>query len=523
MTENRSVTVTFAAPLTVQLEGEPAARRTIAGLAVPFGVPSGPAQDGERYLFTGPPANAGDLVDVVRGHDDDHVIGRLAAPLAATDAGLAATARIFGTSRGDDALVEATEGVLTGFSLSTEVAEFTTDPDTGVRTVGSWSARHLGVVRRPAFEQSAGLQVAASAHTDERTPTMTTTEAAPATYVQQLPTIAELAAEVTKALNLEQQHPTHPLAQFAREADYLHAVWDAPAEERARLRAAFAIADQTTTDNPGVIPPGWRSDIKMALLSDRPAIDGTGGSQSLPDAGMDVNWPYFNGDLLSIIAKQAAEKTVLSGPKISILKAGAAIETAGVVTDISYQLLLRSSPAYLEAYMAIVRAAWSQYTERVYEDALEAAATDSGVVIDPTDPDAFAGALFTLSRKVKRATGRGATVVGVASDVFDALGQNGTKLPNPNYGTQNVSGTSSASELRINLNGLDITEWPYLDAGNVIATNSLAARFSETGALTASSEDVTKLGRDVAVWGMYVPAEVYFPAGVQLAGAAVTP
>jgi hypothetical protein len=32
--------------------------------------------------------------------------------------------------------------------------------------------------------------------------------------------------------------------------------------------------------------------------------------------------------------------------------------------------------------------------------------------------------------------------------------------------------------------------------------------------MIATQDQVTKLGQEVATWGMYVPAEVYFPAGV---------
>src|SRR4029077_2741706 len=163
-----------------------------------------------------------------------------------------------------------------------------------------------------------------------------------------LPTIAELAAEVSTHLEAAKSEPRHPLAGFATENDWTAAFMAADAagdvDRQRTLVAAFAVADQITTDNPGVIPPGWRTDIKMNLDARRPAIAGVG-SIGLPPAGMDSNWPYYAGDLDAIIALQAGEKTDLAGPKISILRASAPIHTAGVVTDISYQLLMRSSPS----------------------------------------------------------------------------------------------------------------------------------------------------------------------------------
>jgi hypothetical protein len=513
------VDVTFTAPLRVDLEaGEAPARRTITGMALPFGTPSAHPDSiaGARWQFNGPPANPDELVDVVRGHDPAAVAGRLAAPWQATETGMPGAARIFATTLGNDVLVEATEGVLTGFSVAAEVDAFT-EGDDGVRQVaaGAYQIRHLGLVRNAAFTEAIGLTVAASAHTGGSMPE-TATETAPAEVVP-LPTIAELAAEVSTHLDAARSEPRHPLAAFATENDWTAALMAADAagdvERQRTLVAAFAVADQITTDNPGVIPPGWRTDIKMNLDARRPAIRALG-SIGLPPAGMDSNWPYFNGSLDNIIAVQAAEKTDLSGPKISILKASAPIHTAGVVTDISYQLLMRSSPSYLTAYLSICRAAWARYTERVFELALVAGGTASTAAA-PTDAASFAATLFHMSSEVEDATGAPASAVGVAPDLWMALGGLTTSLPNPAYGTQNSSGTSSASTLRINVNGLEVDRWPFLAAGTLVATNDSAAKFPETGAMVADSENVVKLGRDVATWGMYEDAEIYFPAGVR--------
>jgi len=64
------------------------------------------------------------------------------------------------------------------------------------------------------------------------------------------------------------------------------------------------------------------------------------------------------------------------------------------------------------------------------------------------------------------------------------------------------------------VDGLSPKRAPFLPAGTVIVSNGSAAKFAEQGPMIATEEDVTKLGRNVATWGMYVPSEVYFPAGV---------
>lgn len=344
----------------------------------------------------------------------------------------------------------------------------------------------------------------------------------PPAPVVELPTIAELAAQtapvVAELLAEIDRTNRHPLATFATFGEFAAAVMHADPEDALRLQAAFVV-DQVTTDNPGVIPPGWRTDVKMNLDARRPAITATGGPIGLPDAGMDANWPYFEGDLDAIIAEQLAEKTEITGPKISILKATEPIHTAGAISDISYQLLLRSSPSYLDAYLRILQAAWARYTEAKFETRLFADATPSGAAT-PATADAIRGALFAASAQVEDATGSPATAVGVAADLWPVWGGL-PGLHNPAYGTNNAAGTASASTLQININGLQITRWPFLPAGGVVVTNGEAAKFAEYGPQVANHEDVRKLGRDVGVWGMYEEAEIYFPAGVVKLAAAV--
>jgi hypothetical protein len=494
--------------------------RTFAGLAVPFGVASGVSQDGHRYRFSTPPENADELVDVVQEHDTDALVGRLAAPWSAAKTGLSAVARIFTTTRGNDVMVEATEGARTGFSVGARISRFT-EADDGVRDVAAWTADHLGVVRRPAFSQTRGFAITCSAATTttpapKEHPAMETTELPTVAELAEkvkaelaMPTVAELAEKVREILKTDEDH--HPLAAFGSFREF--AAGDP--DKREALQTAFAIPDQITGNNPGVIQPGWRTEIKMRLDARRPAIEGTGGSISLPDSGMDVNWPFFDGDLDTIVAQQLDQKSELSGVRIDIEKGSASIKTAGTVSDISYQLLMRSSPDYLAAYLRIVMAAWARYTEAKYEAALLAQGTEVGVLPSLATAAGVRAALFAASADVEDATGAPASLVLVDRATFITLG-GVNDLYNGKYGTQNASGTSDASSLTIEVNGLQVKRAPFFPASTMVVTNSDAAKFPETGPRVATEEDVSKLGRDVAVWGMYADAEVYFPAGVRV-------
>lgn len=506
--------------------------RTGTGLAVPFGVPSAPSYgDGKRYRFTGPPRNADDLVDVVREHDDDALVGRLAAPFDTGDAGLFGTARFFDTTAGRDAYTEAKEGVRRGFSIGATIHQFTEALD-GVRDVTSYDIAHLGIVRRPAFD-GAGILFSASAHTTQKeAPTMPEIDVATlaaqvvetptikdlADKVAAFPTVAELSEKVAEHLDLDKA-PAHPLAAFSTASEFyasfqkaINAGDDDTAET---LRAAFAVPDQTTTKNPGVMPPGWRTDIKARIDKRTPAIRAFG-SIGLPPTGMSVDWPYLDPtlDIDGIIRQQMSEKSELQGAEIKIMKGSQAIKTAGAVSDISYQLLMRSSPSYLAAHNEILLAAWARYLEAKFEAQLIAAATDTGETAPVTTTELRAR-LFERSAEVEDATGSPADVVLVSTELWTAYGAL-ADLPNPKYGTQNVAGTASASTLQIDVNGLKVERAPFFPAGTMLVGSSEAAKASNSGAQIATQEDVRKLGRDVAVWGMYTDGEVYFPAGLRL-------
>ena len=96
--------------------------------------------------------------------------------------------------------------------------------------------------------------------------------------------------------------------------------------------------------------------------------------------------------------------------------------------------------------------------------------------------------------------------------MFDALGGNAALWP-AQYGTVNTDGTADAASLRVNVSGLPVVNLTSLTAGTAYATNDTAVRMHGTGPMVATQDDVSKLGTNVAVWGMLAPI-IYAPAGV---------
>jgi len=228
---------------------------------------------------------------------------------------------------------------------------------------------------------------------------------------------------------------------------------------------------------------------------------------------MDVHWPYYDGDLTTIVGEQVAEKTEIVSVLVSFKRGQATLKTYAGGSDVSYQLQRRSSPSYMTLYDRILQIAYGITTENAFVDALVAGAGHT-LVLDPATANAAAirAFLFGASAHVRTVTGAPASVVLVSSDVFLAWGSLEDLMPAA-YGTQNVSGTSSASTLAINVSGLNIVEAPMAPAGTVLVTNEEAAAWLEEGPFLATSEDVSKLGTDVAIWGMGAPG-LFLPEAI---------
>jgi len=331
---------------------------------------------------------------------------------------------------------------------------------------------------------------------------------------------ARIEAEVRRALGRALTRPlVHPLARFDSAYEFFAAARaDGDGELATHFAEAYhvrALADQVTTNNPGVIPPGWLNEVFGIIDMGRPVVSAIG-TRPLPAAGMEIDWPYFAGDLHALVGEQLTQKTEITSVRVDLLKASVPLKTYAGGSDISWQLIRRSQPSYREAYIRIMTAAYGVVTDNVVSDALPAVAGSGHVEFDWTasDPNgtALRGAIFEASSKVQVATGRPASVVLAASDVFLAFGSMPMLVPST-YGTQNVAGTATASTLDVSVSGLRVVLAPDLQAGTAVVTNSMAAAWFEDGPMAVSAQDVAKLGENVAVWGMGAFAAL-IPAGI---------
>lgn len=274
------------------------------------------------------------------------------------------------------------------------------------------------------------------------------------------------------------------------------------------------VADQITTNNAGVVPPAWLTDVKGIVDLGRPTINALGGAQPLPPEGMEIDWPYVSSSN-TVIGVQSTQKSEVTSARVDIGKGSAAIGTYAGVSDISVQLLKRSRPSYRAAYDRIMLAAWAAVVDNAFADAIDSAGTAATYAWDAdTTGQNLKDAIFAASVQVETATGLPATVVLCATDVYSQLGRLSQIVPaSPPGNPSNASGTLDARTLSVNVAGLPLVHSRGLATGRVIVTNSMAAQWFEDGPFAMTADDASLLGTDVA-WYSFGATATFIAAGI---------
>ena len=271
---------------------------------------------------------------------------------------------------------------------------------------------------------------------------------------------------------------------------------------------ARVLADNLTSESPGVMTPGVLQDVKGIVQHARPAI-GAFGTEALAPTGMTVEYPYVTVDLSTLVAAQSAEKAEIESVDVPILKGSAAITTYAGGGDNAIQLVRRSSPDYLAAQERLYLSAYALTTDAAFVTALEAGATGTEVIVWTTaDLAAMQTAALSASTNVQLATGAPAEFVLAAKDTYLAIGSLMTPQP-----IVNAIGTATARTLQVTLSGLPVYYSPNVTSDTAIISNSIAASWHESGPEFIDQLDVAKLGIDRAVWGLGASA-LYTPTGI---------
>jgi len=460
---------------------------TIEGMAVPYSTPT--KVGGVSEQFAPASFNPADVLGRSLNWRHGDPVGVITSAENRAN-GLFITADVLDTAQGRDAATLTRAGAVKGLSVGFQPI---TSRWNQARTAVTHTAAQffeVSLTHMPAYA-TAGI----SSIREEEKVSETTIEETP--VVSEDTAAREAIATLRETVNaLEARshvtEPVHPFAQYRSLGEYRLACMTGT-----ETRALF---DQVTDDNPGVLPPIWSQIVRGIFDLGRPTITAFG-VMAAGTTGTTFNWPYWDGDLMDIVAEQVDEKDEVNSVQISLLKGTATLKTYAAGSDISYQLLQRSSPSYVDAHTRIMLNSYVQVTDLAFVAAVYAARTVQAYDLSgDTDGSKFRAGVFEASVAVQTATGMPAEFVLVSPDIFVTIGGWSTFFPS-NYGTYNVSGTAQSNTLGVSVSGLPVILDRNIGGNTILVSNREAAKWIEDGPRIAQNENAAQLGRDVAVYG----------------------
>jgi HK97 family phage prohead protease len=332
-------------------------------------------------------------------HDAKKPIGRMVSYREDED-GMYATFKISNTTRGTDALIEASEQLRSGLSVGVEVIDG--KRENGVYRVLKSKMEETSLVQAAAFKSAEVLSVAASE--DDAAKEITTQNESEA-VVEDTTNAVAVAPEV-EAPAVEASRPTvtapiyaKPRLEFTK-AKYLENTLRAKFLGDEDAAMYVRAADNETTTAPGMVPTRQLTEVINPLSNaDRPYVDAISRG-TLPDAGMTFEIPKITAvpTVDQIDENQAIADSQLTASYLSVSVKpfkGRAITTV--------ELIDRSSPVFFDELVRQMEFAYAKETDGFVQQGLA-----SGGVLNATptteDKDGLLTFISTAAAAIYKGT-----------------------------------------------------------------------------------------------------------------------
>jgi len=434
-----------------------------------------------------------------------HAVGRSSKVWDAED-GQHANFRVARTSGGDDLLALAEDGIVRGVSI-----EFRTVPGgskkvrRGSRSVTVHTKAQLtgaSMTYRPAYGDMAavlavrsqeevtvteGTSELVAAEPVDLTPILTRMDAGFASFADRIAAIEESTRRDIVIPNGSGSTP--PIGK----GQWFKTVLGALTGEVIPSEQMRVMADLITSDNLGVVPEAFLSEIIGIIDASRPFLGSTRRIPT-PASGMTLNVPTLVTRPTAGI--QVNEKDDIESTETSIVATGFDAVTIAGGGDISIQLLKRSDPSYLDLYLQLLAEAISENAEAEAIAALLAAGVTPGT--GTLDPDnLLIGEAWTNAT----AEHQRADTIWLSSEamaLFIDAKASGTNAPLYSNLFANITVGNGAGGT---ISGLRPVYVPALDATatDVLIGPSRGFAWAEDGAFTLQVDVPSKAGRDVAL------------------------
>ena len=415
-------------------------------------------------------------VKLLLEHDRTRPIGKMISHSATQD-GIEATFKIANTMSGEDALIEATEGLRDGFSVGAMINEWSND--NGVMRITSASLEEVSLVTDPAIDSARVSEVAASENEAPKE------DSEPATAEPDKPTEGEQVSDTTapapaveeavEAAKVEAAAPkpafyTAPRYEFTK-AKYLEASVRAKVLGDEASRQYVQAADDTTSNNAGLIPTRQLTEVINPLSNAvRPALDSIS-TGVLPDAGMSFEIPKITA-VPTAEDENEGDAIVETGMTNSFVTVNVNKYAGG--QTFSVELLDRSSPLFFDILVEEMEKAYLKATEVAIIAGLVAGGTDGGNrTLDADGVNAFVADGAVSIYGATLATPSNILVTPAQWGNLMKIDDNGRPIYNSLIGNSNQAGNLNATSVTGNLLGLNLRVSTNLATADTDGDNSL--------------------------------------------------
>ena len=444
-------------------------RREISGKIVPMGTGEIGQTNLGAYTFAAGSIEIADptKIKLLSQHDMKKPVGRMTSAEVRED-GIYATFKLSRSSGGNDALVMAQEGLVSGLSIGAEIISSKPSRD-GYTVVTAAKLKEVSLVTEAAFKSAEVLEIAAEEVTPAETPT-TESETAP---VEESTTPAVEATPV-EAAAVEAARPTVQAMMYTTprievtKRNYLENTLKANLfgddESRQWLRAA----DNDQTTGAGFIPTPQSTQLLNFLSNaDRPMIDSVSRG-TMPEFGKTFELPKITEvPLVDQIDENApVTESQLEASFITVTKKsfkGRAITTL--------ELLTNSTPAFLDELLVQMEYAYAKDTEEFVTTAIQGAGTLNATA-QANSADGLLKYVSSAAAAVYSASlGFGRNMVVTPEQWANIMSYNDNGRPiyiaaNP----QNNAGVLSPTSIRGSVAGLDLRVSRYMKGSGGVGT-----------------------------------------------------
>jgi HK97 family phage prohead protease len=365
-------------------DGQP--RRTISGIAVPYGVDATVSDGTTVRVLEGALPIDGKAPRLFMNHDSSSAIG-LVVSRESTPDGMLFTAKISDTVQGNEAMTLMKDGVLDSVSIGITPTSFAYD-EAGVMEIKAATWTELSIVAVPAFQGAQITEIAASIHHEDET--TDNNEIQEPTEETTMSEVTEVVAAVeasipTPLFASAKREPRLPsagefVAAMHKGGEYAASAQRVFADYRAYNKSPLeaAAGDNVLSNDAGIVPVPILAPVFQDLNYIAPVLNALG-TRAMPNSGAGSTFIRPTWTTHPTVGEQTTELTAVSATTAVIASNTVTKKTFAGSAQLSYQVLDFTDPAAMQIIVQDLAGQYLTAIDNFAADNLLAAATSAGV------------------------------------------------------------------------------------------------------------------------------------------------